>query len=79
MIFLQYGTILDHLLKGTPWEGQTIAEILLRIPGCSKKRTRIGGVNRIAVFMKFTQFNAMFVVDEEDEKTGSPNLTEDDF
>jgi len=79
LIFLQYGTILDHLLKGTPWEGQTIAEILLRIPGCSKKRTRIGGVNRIAVFMKFTQFNAMFVVDEEDEKTGSPNLTEDDF
>lgn len=42
-LFLAHKSILRYLLKGTPWESQSIDQILKRLPGACRDQQRVGG------------------------------------
>lgn len=42
-VFLAPKLVSQHLLRGGPWEGQKIDQLLLRLPGAERRQLRIGG------------------------------------
>ncbi len=55
VLFIDYKDVATKILLGTQWEDQSIDQILMRLPGATRDRQRVGGIPRhgISIPMKF--------------------------
>ena len=48
-LFIVPKAVSQHLLRGGAWEGQNLAQIVMRTPGAARTRLRVGGANQRGV------------------------------
>ena len=53
-LFIVPKAVSQHLLRGGAWEGQNLAQIVMRTPGAARTRLRVGGANQRGVAIPIT-------------------------
>jgi hypothetical protein len=67
-LVISYQAVTKHLLRGTPWESQSIDQILRRIPGAIQDRRRIGGLKQRCILISKEILDREFLGRREEEQ-----------
>ncbi len=62
-LFVAHRVATKRLLRGTDWDGQDISQLLVRVPGASRSRRRLAGMNARGVVVPMEWMNEKFLGD----------------
>ena len=60
-LFVAHRVATKRLLRGTDWEGQDISQLLVRVPGASRSRRRLAGLNTRGVIIPMDRMHEKFL------------------
>lgn len=71
-LILNYRMIRKALLRGTRWEGQSIDQVLRRLPGCITNVLRVGGQRGRVAMLPLDEFVREYINGDESQHANEP-------
>lgn len=69
-MFVVHQAVKRYLLRGTQWEGESVDQILLRLPGAERKRCSVGGKRAWGVLLPWPMLREEFLTEDGEDGPG---------